>query len=114
MNFGKKLSFKSAEDIKPSVAQIPSADSRSEALDIIEFYENASGDDAECAFTLSSGCLLVRIFDMGRYFFPFPYSLSEGADVITAISDTVRYAAQKAVRLHMGYTSFIRIIREYL
>ena len=49
-------------------------------------------DDISCAFSLSNGCLAVRIFDMGRYAFPYPLALdTEFSDTPSCLEDVVRY-----------------------
>lgn len=67
-----------------------------------EFYDLVSSfdltdEDLEFAICLFSGCVLVRVFDMGRYFFLFPFEISEGADVKAAISAMGEYAMREEI-----------------
>jgi len=56
-------------------------------------------DDVEYAISAIAGCLLVRVFDMGRYFFLYPYEISEDADVISAIDAVSEYAMREEIPL---------------
>jgi len=53
--------------------------------------------DLEYAVSVFESCLLVRIFDMGRYLFVFPCELDDGADVKSAISAVGEYAAREEI-----------------
>ena len=61
---------------------------------ILEFSEGAD-EDVEYAFSITSGCLLVRVFDMGRYSFLFPYEISEDASISGAIGEMAAYAVKE-------------------
>ncbi len=64
-----------------------------EAREIIEgFGDFTEGADIRAAFAEVCGCLAVRIFDMGRYLFPYPFELSERSDIKQAILKIVEYA----------------------
>jgi len=56
-------------------------------------------DDLEYAVSIHESCLLVRIFDMGRYLFVFPCELSESADVRAAIDAVREYAMREEIPL---------------
>ena len=60
---------------------------------------DTSGGDVECAITVESGCALVRIFDMGRYYFVFPCELDEKADVYAALRAVGEYAMREELPL---------------
>ena len=53
--------------------------------------------DAEFAVSVSSGCLLIRICDMGRYGFLFPFELTEDVDVRRAVLDISEYAMREEI-----------------
>ena len=55
--------------------------------------------DVEYAVTASFGCLLIRVFDMGRYLFLYPYELSDKADASSAISAVAEYAKREELPL---------------
>ncbi len=56
-------------------------------------------DDLEYAVSVYKSCLLVRIFDMGRYLFVYPCELSENADVRAAIDAVREYAMREEIPL---------------
>ena len=87
-----KISFLSADekDVGGLLLGISQGE-REEALSIIEYYLSY-GSDFSFAFALFDGALLVRCFDGAEYFFAFPHSLREGADIGAAIEKCVRYA----------------------
>ncbi len=62
-----------------------------------EFSELADNEDIECALSLAGGCLAVRIFDMGRYFFPFPFELDESSDISCAVKSIVYYCMKEEI-----------------
>lgn len=55
--------------------------------------------DVECAACISDGCLLLRIFDYGRYYFAYPYEICEDADVSSAVDSIVEYAMREELEL---------------
>lgn len=55
--------------------------------------------DIEFAICLFSGCVLIRIFDYGRYLFAFPYAISEAADMRAAIAAVREYAMREEIPL---------------
>ena len=56
-------------------------------------------EDLEYAVTVYESCLLVRIFDMGRYLFVYPCELSEAADARAAIDAVREYAMREEIPL---------------
>ena len=59
----------------------------------------ADNTGAEFALSVSSSCALIRIFDMGRYYFAFPYALDGDADVATAIDEVCEYTMREEIPL---------------
>lgn len=55
--------------------------------------------DVGFAVTCFSGCALIRVFDMGRYLFIFPYEIEESADVNSAIFAISEYAVREEIPL---------------
>ena len=87
-----KISFCEVEneDLDKVLSSLsPSA--REEADEAIYYYLS-SDSDVEYAFAVVGECLLVRIFDYGRYCFVFPTPLSDDADIYAALDECVRYA----------------------
>lgn len=68
-------------------------------LEIANSLSLGEDEDVELAISVSSGCALIRVFDFGRYFFVFPYELSESADVDAAISEISEYAMREEIGL---------------
>ena len=66
--------------------------------DIIRSFD-FDDEDVEFAVAVFSGCLLVRVFDMGRYLFAFPYEVSENANVRSAIDAITEYAVREELEL---------------
>ena len=56
-------------------------------------------EDVEVGICLAHGCVLVRIFDMGRYSFVYPISVSEAADTGLALGEVRAYAVREEVPL---------------
>jgi len=57
------------------------------------------GYDLSYALTMSHGCLLVRVFDMGRYLFLYPFAVAEDASVQFAILAVAEYARREEIPL---------------
>ena len=71
------------------------ADELTELLESFSFEDS----DEEYAVAASDGCAIIRIFDMGRYIFSYPYEISEDADVRAALDATSRYAIREELPL---------------
>lgn len=69
--------------------------------DVLESLET-DGGDIEFAACVFDGCLLIRVFDMGRYLFLYPYEISKEADVSSAIEAVVSYAIKEELPLVFG------------
>lgn len=105
MNF-EKISFLSADsdDFSSALATLCERE-REAAEEAINYYLDAC-EDFEFAFSFFDGALLVRVFDLGRYFFLFPTPLSETADIELAIEETVRYCILEELEpIFCGVTS---------
>jgi len=55
--------------------------------------------DIEFAVTVCCGCAVLRIFDMGRYVFAFPYELTDNADIEAALDAVAEYAMREELPL---------------
>ena len=67
------------------------------AYEIIEGFELSY--DIEYALTVSHGCLLVRIFDMGRYLFLYPFEIFPSASADFAVLAIAEYARRQEIPL---------------
>ena len=70
----------------------------SDMSDFVSSFD-LSDEDTEIALSFFCGCLLVRIFDMGRYFFLFPTKIFDNADVRSAVLAIGEYAMRQEVPL---------------
>ena len=85
------------EIIKELCSNIPE---KSEMLnEIVSGLDLNSDNDIEYGICLFSGCAIIRIFDMGRYLFSFPYDICEGADLRMAIDAVGEYAMREEISL---------------
>ena len=57
---------------------------------------------AEVAVTAAGGCLAVRIFDEGRYLFPFPVEVSDSSDTRAACLSVSEYARRELLPLYFS------------
>ncbi len=55
--------------------------------------------DVELALCISNGCALVRIFELGRYYFAYPIALIDGADGYGALEELRAYSVKEEVPL---------------
>ncbi len=74
-----------------------------DADSIAAFREITDGildsDELEYAVALDNGCLLIRVFDMGKYIFIYPYEIMENADIHSAILQICEYAVREELPL---------------
>ncbi len=56
-------------------------------------------EDIEYALAISHGCVLIRVFDMGRYLFLYPYEICEDSMLSYAIDDICEYAMRQEIPL---------------
>ena len=91
-----------SKDNKNEVAERLSARVCDEAAisaisEIIDGMLDGLCEDMELAAAVSSGCMLLRVFDMGRYAFPFPYEICEDADISAAVLEICEYAMREEI-----------------
>lgn len=67
-------------------------------FEVISSFESL-GEDIECAAAISHGCVLVRIFDMGRYSFVYPIAVCDSADEASALDGVRLYAIKEEIPL---------------
>ena len=82
--------------------------------EVVELYEiveslDYSDDEIEYAVTVSNKCAIIRVFDMGRYMFIFPYELSSEADISIVIDEVCEYAMREEIPL-----TFTCVPRDYM
>ena len=58
-----------------------------------------SDPDVEFALSYFSGCALVRVFDMGRYLFLYPFAIEDDADTAAALDAIAEYAMREELPL---------------
>lgn len=92
-----KISFFEADDEAfENCLSVLSPEWREEAREAVRYYLS-SESDFEYAFSVVGECLVVRIFDLGRYCFVFPAPLSDFADIDKALEESVRYAVLEEI-----------------
>lgn len=94
------LSFRviTEENAKEQISELSLLLSDSDdVFEILHGMLECMDEDMELAATASDGCLLLRVFDMGRYVFPFPYEISEDADVLSAVLKISEYAMREEI-----------------
>ena len=74
-----------------------SEDELSEIVD--SFLELALDEDIEVGLTVCHGCVLARIFDMGRYMFVYPIGMADDASEDMAIEEIREYAVREELPL---------------
>ena len=69
----------------------------SEISDILNGYSDMMDEnlDTGVGASISHGCLLLRIFDMGRYFFVFPFAITDDAEPMDALDVCRAYAVKE-------------------
>ena len=95
----KIINSENKDEIYEALAESFDKEGREALFEIVESLPLFELEDVEYAITASHGCLLMRIFDMGRYLFAFPYEISGDADIELAIDDLVEYARREEVSL---------------
>ena len=93
------LNEENIEEVTGEMSKGLSPDEISEVLEISEQLCQNDDPDLEYAVAVSCGCLLVRVFDMGRYSFMFPFGLSEEADFKGAVLNISEYAMREEIGL---------------
>ena len=71
------------------------------AREILDSFFSLSeeDEDIEVGITVAHGCVLVRIFDMGRYSFVYPIAVAESADSALALGEIRAYAVREELPL---------------
>ncbi|MBQ7387637.1 MAG: GNAT family N-acetyltransferase [Clostridia bacterium] len=67
--------------------------------EVIESFLSLQGEDIESCAVFEYGCLLVRIFDMGRYSFVYPIPMCDSADEEEAVLALREYAVKEEIPL---------------
>ncbi len=95
----EKLSFIILEDSNKEVLAELLAPERPELREEIEYIKDgfcaSEDEDLEYAFALAGDCLAVRVFDMGRYLFPYPFALTDYADLSSAVEQIAHYCVRE-------------------
>ncbi len=117
----EELTRENADDIKAKLAKnisgiysTPYGNAYGEISDAIDILLSDI-DDFEYGVCDYGGYLLIRVFDMGRYYFISPYQIAENADPSNVIPALMQYTAfeeiplvvteveESAMRLFSGY-----------
>ncbi len=83
-------------------------DSDDYALEVLNSFD-FSDEDISYAAACFSGCILIRIFDYGRYIFLYPIEFSNNYDVNAAVLEITEYAMREEIGI-----SFADVPREAL
>ena len=70
-----------------------------ETEEVLSSLQSLLEDDVEVGISVSGGCMLVRIFDMGRYSFIYPIMMSDDSDPAVAVEDIRAYAVKEEIPL---------------
>ncbi len=95
----KEINSDNREELLPSLTLGINGGAKDAVREIVDNFTVCATEDIEYAFSVSSGCLLVRIFDTGRYIFAFPYEINEDADIKNAILEVSEYAMREEIPL---------------
>ena len=68
-------------------------------LEIMEGMLSYADEDISFGICLECGCVLLRVFDMGRYYFPFPFEVEDDADLSEALKKIAYYAMREELPL---------------
>lgn len=68
------------------------------ALEILNGLD-FSDDGVYYAAAYICGCMVIRIFDFGRYMFLYPFEMTEDADIASAILEISEYARREEIGL---------------
>ena len=94
----KIITAENKEELKETLSVGLTANEKEELCEIIASVD-LSEDDVEYAIAVSQGCVLLRVFDMGRYFFVFPIEISDTARHDKAIECINEYARFEEIDL---------------
>lgn len=87
------ISFKEREKIEKTLAEIIG---KSEAKNLLDDYD--SPEECKLLFEISGNCLLVRVFEEEKgYYFLYPVTLTESADVALALTEISAYCVSQEI-----------------
>ena len=95
----KIINSENKDEIYEALAESFDKEGREALFEIVESLPLFELEDVEYAITASHGCLLMRIFDMGRYLFLFPIPLSEEFDLRAAVFAIAEYSKIQEIPL---------------
>ena len=72
--------------------------------DVMGSFLEVAAEGAEVALSGSDGCLLVRIYDDGKYSFVYPIELGEDADIDAALLALAEYTVREMVPFYLTDT----------
>ena len=94
----KLLNKENINELMKEVSEkLPEANSE-DIQAVFDELEESISDSCEYAVSVSSGCLLLRIYD-GEYLFPYPIALEDGANPKIALDDIRKYAVKEEIPL---------------
>ena len=71
---------------------------------ILGSFLEISEEGAEVAVSAAYGCMLVRIYDAGRYSFVFPIEIGESTDLDAALSALADYSVKELIPFYLTDT----------
>lgn len=96
----KELNEDNAREVLAYVKErAPEADTEYAEEIIGAFVNLAEEGDRGFGITVAAGCLLARVFDMGRYSFVYPIALCEESDEAVAADEIRAYAVKEELPL---------------
>ncbi len=105
----KELNINTYKELSEAAAEIlgePSALFKKERGTDIEGFllelTESFDEDTELAVTFDFGCILIRVFDMGRYCFIYPFEFSDSSDTKLALYEIAKYASWQQISMHIS------------
>ena len=95
----RDLTNENGEEVAREITENLPKNEKREMTDMILTLARESSDDVEYAVSFFCGCLNIRIFDTGRYYFLFPYEISREYDITLALRKTAEYATRQEIPL---------------
>ncbi len=96
------ISFKVLTDdniYELSAELFPDISEKEEAVEVLSSFLPFTEEDIEVGVSRASGCILVRICDMGRYSFVYPIMMSDDSDPTDAVDEIRAYAVREEIPL---------------
>ena len=94
------MTFKEITDDTSELAAELALQTGADEGELTELLESFTPDfDIELAAAAAHGCVIIRIFDMGRYIFSYPYEMTDEASLTGAIEEVGRYAMREELPL---------------